>query len=53
MYKDLIWTKQFVMYCLSLIHAVSQAKCQKSYVLNTLVIQELIKICHRTLVPPK
>jgi hypothetical protein len=30
------------MYCLSLIHAVSQAKCQKSYLLNTLVLQELI-----------
>jgi hypothetical protein len=29
-------------YCLSLIHAVSQAKCQKSYLLNTLVLQELI-----------
>ena len=31
------------MHCLSLIHAVSQAKCQKSYLLNTLVLQELIK----------
>ena len=30
------------MYCLSLIHGVSQAKCQKSYLLNTLVLQELI-----------
>ena len=30
------------MYCLSLIHAVSQAKCQKSYLLNTLVLQQLI-----------
>jgi hypothetical protein len=32
----------FLMCCLSLIHAVSQAKCQKSYLLNTLVLQELI-----------
>jgi inhibitor of KinA sporulation pathway (predicted exonuclease) len=32
----------FAMYCLSLTHAVSQAKCQKSYVLNTLVLEELI-----------
>jgi hypothetical protein len=32
------------MYCLrlSLIHAVSQAKCQKSYLFNILVLQELI-----------
>jgi hypothetical protein len=30
------------MYCLSLIHAVSQAKCQKSYLLNILALQELI-----------
>jgi hypothetical protein len=28
--------------CLALIHAVSQANCQKSYLLNTLVFQELI-----------
>jgi hypothetical protein len=36
MYKDLIWIKHgFVMYCFSLKHAVSQAKCQKSYLLNT------------------
>jgi hypothetical protein len=50
MYKDLIWTNLFcdVAYCLSLIHAVSQAKCKKSYLLNTLVLQELI-----TLVPLK
>jgi hypothetical protein len=33
----------FVMHCLSLIHAVSQMKCQKSYLLNALVLQELIK----------
>jgi hypothetical protein len=32
----------FLMCCLSLIHAVSQAKCQKSYLLNILVLQELI-----------
>jgi hypothetical protein len=30
------------MYCLSLIHAVSQAKCQKSCLLNSLVLQKLI-----------
>ena len=44
MYKDFIWTNLFcdVAYCLSLIHAVSQAKCKKSYLLNTLVLQELI-----------
>jgi hypothetical protein len=44
MYKDLIWTNLFcdVAYCLSLIRAVSQAKCQKSYLLNTLVLLELI-----------
>jgi hypothetical protein len=41
------------MYCFSLIHAVSQAKCQKSYLLNTLVLQELIINLSPTLVPPK
>jgi hypothetical protein len=42
MYKELISTELFCDVCLSLIHAVSQPKGQKSYLLNTLVLQELI-----------
>ena len=41
------------MYCFSLIHAVSQAKFQKSYLLNILVLQELIINLSPTRVPPK
>jgi hypothetical protein len=43
MYKDLIWTKLFCdVLSFPNIDAVSQTKCQKSYLLDTLVRQELI-----------